>query len=239
MTFARILTCSVLALSTNLPAAMGQDTDPPCEQRLRESQEKLRQSENRVKDLTREIERLRKEASENKSGKDTKPSHAPVSSEPLSSPDALFEALSKDFADKVGAGPGETKVDQVKYVGAARKWTQDASRAFRGSVEWTIQVVKLDEGASMARPADVTFSVLDASGKSVGPPVTLSLPARFMKTLSEDVGKKTFKLTGTFGAKPIHNPQRTEKGAKDEPRFIGPYTEFGFDLSVQNIVAAK
>ncbi|MBL8746172.1 MAG: hypothetical protein JNK58_07435 [Phycisphaerae bacterium] len=231
------LASAALAASIMLPSALAQDK--PCEQRVKELEEQLRQTENRLKDMVRENERLRKENAEAKpGGKDTKPTRNPTPAEPLSSPHSLFEALVKDFEAKVASLPNESKPDQVKFAGAAKRWAADATRDFRGPVEWTIQVVKVDPGAS-AKPTDVTFTILDKLGKPTGDPVTQVIPARFIKELSEGVGKKTFKLTGTFGAKPVHNAQRAEKGAKDEPRFIGPYTEFGYDLAVQNIVEQK
>lgn len=230
---------ALLALSLAAPALLAQDK--PCEQRLKETEEQLRQSENRMKDLVRENERLRKEIAEAKpaGGKPTKPGKEHTPAEPLTSPDALFDALARDFDSKVGSLPHETKPDQVKFAGAARKWTQDAMRDFRGPVEWSIQVVKVEGGGAAAKPAEVTFNILDPLGKPSGPPTTQVIPARFIKELSEGIGQKTFKLAGTFGAKPVHNALRAEKGAKDEPRFIGPYTEFGYDLSVQNITEVK
>ncbi len=244
MTRARSVAASLLALSLSASApALAQDK--PCEQRVKELEEQLRQSENRLKDLARENERLRKDNTELKSGgggggKDTKPGKDTVAADPMASPDSLFKALTKDFEEKVGSLPHGSKPEQVKFVGAARKWTMDATRDFRGSVEWTIQVVKIDGGGgASARPADVTFHVLDKLGKPIGSPATQTIPARFIKQLSDDVGKKSFRLTGTFGARPIHNAQRAEKGAKDEPPFIGPYTEFGYGLAVQNITESK
>lgn len=232
-----LLAATAIACSIASPA-LAQD-QPPCEQRVRELEEKLRQAENRLKDAQRENDRLRKENAEGKSGKDTKPGKDAAPAEPLASPDALFAALVKDFEAKVGAAPGSSKGDQVKYAGLAKKWTQDATREFRGPVEWSIQVNKIEGGGASAKPANVTFTILDPLGKPGGSPVTQPIPARFIKELSEGVGKKTFQLTGTFGAKPVHNAQRAEKGANDEPRFIGPFTEFGFDLSVQTIVEKK
>lgn len=244
-TLARLAIILIASLAATGAPALAQEK--PCEQRIKEAEEQLRQMENRLKDLARENDRLRKENTDLKAGgggsgggKDSKPKQDAGPAQPLASPDALFQALVKNFEEKVASLPRETKPEQVKFAGAAKKWAADATREFRGPVEWLIQVVKVDGGpGASARPADVTFQVLDLTGKPVGEPVTQPIPGRFIKELSEDAGKKTYKLSGTFGAKPTHNPRRAEKGATDEPRFIGPFTEFGYDLAVQNIVEEK
>lgn len=240
MVFCRLLILAVSSLALAAAPARGQDV--PCEQRVKELEEKLRQSENRLKDLARENDRLRKQLNElGPGGKDTKPRKDDKPADPLSSPDALLKALTKDFEEKIASLPHESKPEQTRFIGAAKKWAMDASREFRGPVEWLVKIEKIEGGGGAAspKPADVTFQVLDAAGKPVGKPATQPVPGRFIKALSEGVGSKQFKLTGTFGAKPVHNPSRPEKGSTDDPPFIGPYTEFGCDLAVQNIVEAK
>lgn len=244
MSCSRSLRFSLSAFTLALTVAAGasaQDApaDKPCEQRLRELQEQLRQSENRVKDLIRENERLRRDVSEARSGGKApeKPKKSQTPTAPLASPAALYEALVKDYQEKVGSLPRDSQSEKVKHQGAARKWTQDAVSAFRGPVDWQIQVVKVSGGAG-GRPADVTFNILDESGKPSGEPMTQAIPGRFIRDLSEGVGVKVFRLTGTFGARPKFDPAAADKQA-DGSTIIGPFVLFDYDLAVQSIAEAK
>lgn len=230
----------VVAVVLAAAAVRAQDdpTAAPCEQRLRQLQEQLRQAENRNKDLTREIERLRQQLAEAKGAGPAKPAKKDAApAEPLASPHDLFDSVLKDYREKVAHLPRDTKAEQARYQQAAREWARDAARTFRGPVNWTIRVVGIEGGTRPGeRFATVTFVVLDSASQPIGEPVSVPIAAPHLPVLREGIGAKTFKLVGTAGARPTVNPQRAEKGSVDSPRFLGPYTEYDWDLAVQSIL---
>jgi hypothetical protein len=228
-----VLAASVL-LGGAIPSA-AQDGSKTCEQQLREAQEKLRQAENKIKDLQRELDRVRKEKAGGAggSGGGTPANAAPA--DPLSSPAALYDALVDEYDKRLGSLPRESKPEIAKYHAAVKDWVKDAAKAHRGSIEWKIKVEKLESGS---KPS-LTFVVLDFADKPTGPAVTQPLPAKLVKDFGKDWAKTTYSILGTMGARPVHNPQRAEKGPSSTPMFIGPFAEFDFDLVIQEVYEAK
>lgn len=235
---AMVLAVSVLFGAWGAMPAFGQDAPKSCEQQLREVQERLRQSENAHKELVRELERLRKENESLRSaGSSQGPprpakTRAPLTHGPLSSPKALFEALVKDYGEKVAPTPRETKQEQAAYLRKVQDWTRSVAKDLRGPVTWDVTIVKVDAGKGSG--LETTFHVLDDQGHPIEPAVTQLIPMRFGRVLGPSAAGKSFLFVGTAGASPAHNPQRAD-AAGDDSTFIGPFAEFEWDLTLTDV----
>lgn len=230
-----------------IPGQPGQPGQPggatTCEQELEYLRLQIHQAEQRIKDLQfQNDEMLRRLPRDPQHGQTTPVGQMPLATqiEPMSSPQTIMDTLVRDYNEKVGGLTRTTAPEQAKYRNRAQDWTRDAARTFRGPVDWTIQVIKVDAtpGAS-ARPTEVTFQVLDRDGKPLGGQVTQPIPARFIKMLMPDVTPKRFQLSGTATARPTFRADLEDKGVKDNTLFIGPYAEFGFDVMVADIKEIK
>ncbi|MDX2116197.1 MAG: hypothetical protein SFZ24_11360 [Planctomycetota bacterium] len=232
------LVMSFVALVGSAGPALGQGGAPTnCEEELRRTRDKLQLAERRAQELEQQLQALQERFAER--SKDGQPERRKVErkAEPMDSPDALFAAVSADYTAKLANLPRATKPEITKYQAAVRQWATETARQFRGPVEWNISVEKMD-GSNATRGIELTFSVVDDTGKPIGAAVTQMVPARFMRVLADPAGK-TFRMTGTAGANPLMNPNRAEEGTMPGLRFIGPYAEYEWNLTVQNIVEVK
>lgn len=155
--------------------------------------------------------------------------------DPLASPDSLFNTLLSSFqASPLASMPYESRTERTAYTREATRWARGTEREYRGPVTWTIEITEVSP--VRGRDTDVTFFVLNAqTGERIGDAVTSAFPARFAQELRPD---SRMRIEGVFGSRPNVNPERLERGTFDNPRFIAPMIEFGFDLAVRRIEAA-
>ncbi len=154
--------------------------------------------------------------------------------DPLASPEAMFAVLSTEYAEAVGSLPRESDNDIKRYLREVSKWAKAAERKHRGNIDWVILVQKVTEEAGRTT---IDYRVLDAaSGLPYGTtPTQLALSGRLAKQITDQPNQKTWKLIGTASAKPAVNPERAEPTLFNVPKLIGPYAEFGFDVSVTTL----
>lgn len=221
---------ALIALAFPVSSALAQET--PCEARVKALEEQLRQSDNRSSSLARENESLRQQLIQFQTGKpdDTTSANDAALPDPLASPIALFDALVKDYNEKLGRMPRDSKPELAAYHAAVREWTRAASDNFRGPVEWEVQVEKVDSGV---KGNAITFYVLDPTGKPIRKSFTKPISARLANEVPRNNGTMTLK--GTVTARPNHDSGRAEEGNPESPLFIGPFAEFDFDLEVASL----
>jgi hypothetical protein len=158
----------------------------------------------------------------------------PVAAPPedaFASPESMFTVLSNEYAEAVGSLPRESEADIKRYLREVSKWAKAAERKHRGNIDWVILVQKVTEEAGRTT---IEYRVLDpGSGLPYGTsPSQLSLTGRLAKQLTDQPNQKTWKLTGSVAAKPAVNPDRAEPTLFNVPKLIGPFAEFGFDVTV-------
>lgn len=242
------------------PAAAHAQTDLAAEnEKLKQEVLELRQQRDaltqRVRDLNAEITKLRAEVAKlQKSPGSPSPTGAPgapgtpgtpgsptpltsAPANPFASPDALFATLQNEYQEKFGAMERTTRSDLSRYQREVASWTRAAQRERRAPVEWTITV--MEPTAAGDRPAKLVFQVLDtASGQPISQTASALLPSRWTRDIAAaKVGDK-WKLSATMTASPSYNAQRETAGTPDEPRLIGPFAEFGFELAITQLTPA-
>lgn len=162
---------------------------------------------------------------------------APLPGEALASPEAMFAVLAKDYDDVTKSMALETDDDRKRFIREASKWARGVERKHRGMVEWVIEVVSATDAGGRTT---VEYRVLDPDSRLPYGTVaqTMVLPSRTGKPLADRKDQKFWKLTGTFGAKPTINADRESSGFFDVPKLIGPFAEFGYDLTVTTLTPA-
>lgn len=206
-----------------------------CEKKLEDAMRRLAALEERNRQLSKDNDELRRRVGEGGSRpapRETTPTGGSSTSGALASPESMFDALASEYQVKFGSRGRDSRSEQNKLQADVRAWTREAARGMTGPVDWTIEVVE-NRATPGARAADVRFRVLGASKDgAASPPATAPIPTRFAKDLAAG---KTYRLRGTVTARPAFNANRTERGASDEPRFIGAYAEFGYELVVASL----
>lgn len=213
------------------PSAPASKTEEEYKKKIEDLEKKVSDLQNRVKELMHQNDELRKAAGTGGGASRPVERPAPGASSPLTSPIAMFDALVKDYDAKFAAMPKESQTEVNRLMEAVRAWTREQTRSMRGPGEWTVEVIKANN-ITGARAAEVTVQVYDRVGNAIGGQDTIPIQMRFAKDMVQ--GKK-YTIKATIAAKPQYNPKRTARGANDEPRFIGPYAEFGFELEIAEV----
>ncbi len=162
---------------------------------------------------------------------------APLPEDARASPEAMFAVLSKDYDKAMESMALETDDDRKRFIREASKWARGVERQHRGMVEWIIEVVSATDSGGRTT---VEYRVIDPVSRLPYGTLahTMVLPSRTGKPLADRQDQKFWKLTGTFGAKPTINADRESSGFFDVPKLIGPFAEFGYDLTVTTITPA-
>lgn len=209
------------------------------EKKVADLESQLEMARTRIAVLTDEVARLRKQVVESKNRSATSPGAGggTKADDPMASPDALFAHLQKTYAQTMGGMPLDTRAEEVRYRRAVGQWVRTMQRSIKGPAEWRIRVVNLSSDRS--RTPKLTFIVVDrASGKDISAASSTVFPSRFARMIRDNPTQELWRLKVRLSALPSLNAQRKEKGASDEPKFIGPYAEFGFEVAVRSFEPA-
>jgi len=162
---------------------------------------------------------------------------APLPEEALASPESMFAVLAKDYDEATQSLALGTDDERKRFIREASKWARGVERKHRGMVEWIIEVVSATDSGGRTT---VEYRVVDPDSRLPYSALTqtMVLPSRTGKVLADRKDQKFWKLTGTFGAKPTINADRESSGFFDVPKLIGPFAEFGFDLTVTTLTPA-
>jgi len=163
------------------------------------------------------------------------PVYAEIPADPMAGPDSLFLALKADYETRFKNMSFDSDADRKRYIAEVGAWARQAPRALRGSFDWLIEVVQpiVEE----REEATIEFRVIDPSS---GNPCsdrfyTMKIPGRMARPISVMRDRRLWVVKGTLAAKPGVNASRQDVGAFDTPRFIGPFAEFGFEVTPRSV----
>ncbi|MEO1512479.1 MAG: hypothetical protein AAFU70_10420, partial [Planctomycetota bacterium] len=71
----------------------------------------------------------------------------------------------------------------------------------------------------------------------IGSPIQVDVPRRFRQRIDGSADGQLFELSLRVTAQPVFNTNRAEPGVFNFPLLIGPYAEFGFDLTWDRLLA--
>jgi hypothetical protein len=167
------------------------------------------------------------------------PQYAETGADPFSSPTALFRELVRLYERELATMPRETDAEQRAFSEAVDRWVSDAPRRIRAEREWLVRIESVQREATAPRRFSGLISVIDpATGLAYGPPRRMPLSPRLAQRASES-DQDLWVAKVTVMAAPARNPQRLTVGVFNEPWFIGPQVEFGFDLEWRDLQPAE
>lgn len=167
---------------------------------------------------------------------------------PTDNPAALLAEVQRDYATTFATVPSFTtsERDRTMYLRAVDRWVAAANRRYRARIEWPVRVVpdtlrSIERGRE--RGAVVMLQAIDPStGAEIGDAFETFLPTAAVKRLDRERVQRAqadWRLRGTLIPAMQTNSERTEIGAFDRPRFIGPFAEFGFGVDANSLTEAR
>jgi hypothetical protein len=175
------------------------------------------------------------------------PADQPVTideSKPDASPRALLKAIKADYQEttkdlELGQDTGDPK--RVAYLRTLQRWAGKANRTYRMPIQWHVRIVS--SAVPVGRGYLLRLQAVDPKTEvELGDPFDAVLPRSVASRLQEMEQRRglddVLLLKGVIAPRVVINEEREVVGAFDNPRFIGPYAEFGFDVQTQTIVLA-
>lgn len=158
------------------------------------------------------------------------------------SPRALLRALQGEHAATMGpVGGWATPRERTLYFRALEKWIATANRQHRTAVQWLVRVEEVSSiGDKQARIRVVAID--PGNGIQLGDPFTMVISSALHKRLESGGLLQPgilLDLRGTLVPAVRINENRESVGSFDQPRFIGPFAEFGFHVDGQVVTQAR
>ena len=171
------------------------------------------------------------------------PEFAELPTDRFGAPEAMLAFTVESFNEAFGAavpdfGPeGEDATARRLHMQELKRWARRVTRQEASPVEWTIEVVRLDE---LDRDGELQFRVVHPGSKlPYSDRVFLaSIEGAMYRSLmreDEPLSEGVWILEGRARITPEIEPALEQPLAFDVPPFVGPYVEFGFDLDVQRM----
>jgi hypothetical protein len=164
---------------------------------------------------------------------------------PSASPRALLRALTERYQNdpaKLEMGKdGDGK--RRAYVRRLEGWKATVERELRGPIKWHAQVIGPGEPPFVNGYERVRLVAVDpVTGLQLGAPFDVSLNRTASDRLANWMSKgeaDVVVVTGTLNPMVNINENRTARGSFDNPPYIGPFAEMGFDINVQSLTLPK
>jgi hypothetical protein len=217
---------------------------------LDELQKELEAARKEIADLRAENERLRGQLAAGGAGPAAPTTPPPLEpgpvsideTNPRSSPRALLNHVVLSYQKEMmglPTGSEPSHPDRSNYLRALDQWIQRTSRDLHGRVEWRIRATEelavLGEGFGLK-----TEAIDPETGTVLGDPF-LTFVSKQLATRMERMGTpiekgSVFVLKGTVAPRIMKNPTREVAGAFDNPRFIGPFAEYGMTVVADALI---
>lgn len=162
--------------------------------------------------------------------------------DPHDSPRALLREAAKRYQealDGMDRGEMDDSPERRSYLRAVNQWTARFNREMRKPIQWPVRIVR--EPRPAERGVIVRMEMVDPkTGAAIGDAFDAFIPRAVVDRLAEleprmDLMEQTFSLRGTLVPNVGVNPQRSTKGAFNNPPLIGPYAEFGFAVETRTL----
>ena len=152
---------------------------------------------------------------------------------------AAIEASYKQAVENLPMGkPGDK--DRIVYMRALAKWEPAAEREYRMPITWYVRV---DASPDARRDMKLRLVAYDpVTGTQLGEPFDASLSRAVAARLAELESRgelALLELKGTVIPEIRLNPERESRGAFDNPKFAGPFAEYGFIVEPSGVAPYK
>lgn len=164
---------------------------------------------------------------------------------PEASPDGLVEKIRKAYDEAIDSGeiqsPATSKdeASRSRAVRSLQKWIAATNRRMKQRVEWPVLVTGMERlGATSARIEVTPWNPKDKV--TCGDPFMVAVAPRVLENirrsrLRAEEETPVFIFAGVFEPMVSYNPDRTEVGAFDNPRFIAPGVEMRWNVDFKAI----
>lgn len=168
-----------------------------------------------------------------------------IATPPAASHEGAIAAIRAAFATAVESGeiaPTPAARDEsarVRHLRSLQKWVAAATRTFKAPVEWPVVVV--DSEVLSTTDGRLRVQVWDpAAMVTVGEPFDVPVARRVVERVNrprplDAPTPAVHTLEGVFVPSIRVNEQRTEVGAFDNPRFVGPMVELVWAVDVKSV----
>ena len=242
-----LATCLMLALPVGLLSAaeaQNREADLAREnERLRGQNDDL---EAALAAAIRKIETLEKRVQELESAPGQTTSPTPVAVEtPEASPDGLVKKVAKAYDEAVASGEIKSPISapddasRSRAIRELRKWIAATNRKMKQRIEWPVLITDMEQtGPTSARIQVTPWNPKDQV--TCGDPFVVAVPPRVLEKvrrsrLRSEGETPIFMFLGVFEPKVSYNPERTEIGAFNNPRYIAPGVEMRWGVDFKSI----
>lgn len=198
----------------------------------------------------RKIESLEKRIQELESAPGQTPgqttSPTPVAVEiPEASPDGLVKKVARAYDEAVASGEIKSPMSATddasrsRAIRELRKWIAATNRKMKQRIEWPVLITDMEQtGPTSARIQVTPWNPKDQV--TCGDPFAVAVPPRVLEKvrrsrLRSEGETPIFMFLGVFEPKVSYNPERTEIGAFNNPRFIAPGVEMRWGVDFKAI----
>lgn len=158
------------------------------------------------------------------------------------SPRALLRALQGEYASAMGpVGGWSSPKERLVYFRALEKWILAANRTHRAPMHWFVRLKEVESVGDKTSALRVV-AIDPVNGIELGDSFIVAAPPSLHRRLESGGFLQpgtTFELRGTILPNLTLNVDREAMGPFDHPRFVGPFTEFGFSVDPQSMVAVR
>lgn len=164
---------------------------------------------------------------------------------PEASQEGAIAAIRAAFAAAVESGeiaPQASPRDEsarIRHLRSLQKWVASAARAYKAPIEWPVLVLASEVVSST--DGRLRVQVWDPkNATTVGEPFDLPVARRVVERVNrprplDAAEPAVFVLDGVFTPSLRVNERRTEVGAFDNPRFVGPMVELSWFVDAKSV----
>lgn len=196
------------------------------------------------------IAELEAAAAASRSGSATAPTPTPnakvaATAPPEASQEGAIAAIRAAFAAAVESGeiaPQASPRDEsarIRHLRSLQKWVASAARSYKAPVEWPVLVLASEVVSST--DGRLRVQVWDPkNATTVGEPFDVPVARRVVERVNrprplDAAEPAVFVLDGVFTPSLRVNERRTEVGAFDNPRFVGPMVELSWFVDAKSV----
>lgn len=161
---------------------------------------------------------------------------AAIPADEYAAPASLLRALRVRYEEGLRLDRSGKPIAEPVTADAVQEWADDVNRDMRDRRQWLTRVRVLAAETSEFADRGGTAEVLEpATLRVIGDPFPVMVPAKYVRRIEREGPAALWRLDIFLRPAVTVNPDRAEPGPFPKPDLIGPYAEFGFELTWLNL----
>ncbi|MBL1215862.1 MAG: hypothetical protein D8M59_00020 [Planctomycetes bacterium] len=153
---------------------------------------------------------------------------------PMASPDAMLKAIQDSYAEITDGLTHDGERDRALYLRRLRQWITRIDKEFTGPVEWVVELVRFEQTGERTDLAILV--VRDAeTGYRLSRDFDIPVTKRLSRRLIDIPAGALLELHGIMRCRLNLNEARPEVGPFNEPRFVGAFVEYDYEITIQSL----